>query len=175
MVERRIGNKVMRLVRGDITDTEVDAFVYDITEDLKLGSGFGGAIQQRGGMVIQKELDAAGTLAVGNAIATTAGKLKANHVIHVNGPKFHEEDTEGKLHRAVKSALRTADEKGLSSLAFPSIGTGLYQVPVALSARVMVDTVAEHLGGDTTLDEVLFVVSDTRELEPLKAKIKEGV
>jgi len=57
MVERKIGDKNLRLVREDITEMEVDAFVFDITEDLKLGSGFGAAIQQRGGIVIQKELD----------------------------------------------------------------------------------------------------------------------
>ncbi len=58
MAEKKIGNKVLRLVRGDITDMEVEAFVFDITENVKLGSGFGGAIQQRGGIVIQKQLDA---------------------------------------------------------------------------------------------------------------------
>ena len=41
MAEKKIGNKVLRLVRGDITDMEIGAFVFDITEDVKLGSGFG--------------------------------------------------------------------------------------------------------------------------------------
>ena len=45
MAEKKIGNKVLRLVRGDITDMEIEAFVFDITDDVKLGSGFGGAIQ----------------------------------------------------------------------------------------------------------------------------------
>ena len=53
MVERTIGDKRLRMVRGDITEVEVDAFVFDITEDAKLGSGFGGAIQQRGGIEVR--------------------------------------------------------------------------------------------------------------------------
>ena len=52
MIERKVGEKVIRLVTGDITDMDVEAFVFDITEDVKLGSGYGGAIQQRGGIAI---------------------------------------------------------------------------------------------------------------------------
>lgn len=174
MVEKAIGNKKMRLVKADITELEVDAFVHDITGDLKLGSGFGSAIQQRGGIVIQKELDEHGHLDVGDAVITQAGILKASYIIHANGPKFKEEDEEGKLRSAVQAALRLADDKQMQSIAFPAIGTGLYQVPADLCARVMVDTVAEHLRNGSTLDEVLFVVRDTREYSPFEARMQEG-
>ena len=59
-------------------------------------------------------------------------------------------------------------------MAFPPIGTGLYQVPMDLCATVLVDTVAEHLANGSSLDEVLIVVQDTREFEPFAAKIQEG-
>jgi len=175
MVERSVGNTSIRLVKGDITEMEVDAFVHDITEDLKLGSGFGSAIQQRGGIVIQKELDEIGHLPVGHATMTQAGILKADYIIHANGPKFKEEDEEGKLRNAVKASLKLADDKGLTRLAFPPMGTGMYQVPMELCARVMVDTVAEHLANGSALEEVLIVVQDTREYGPFEAKIEEGV
>ena len=175
MVERRIGDRTVRLIRGDITELEVDAFVHDISPDMKLGSGFGGAIQMRGGIVIQKELDEIGSCPVGTAVVTGAGLLKADHIIHVNGPKFHESDTEEKLRNATRSALERAQEKGVTTLAFPPIGTGLYQVPLDLCARVMMDTVAEYLGEDTSLEEVVFVALDERELAPLRAKLEEGV
>jgi len=175
MVERSIGNKSIRLVKGDITEMEVDAFVHDITEDLKLGSGFGSAIQQRGGIVIQKELEEVGTLPVGQATMTQAGILKADFIIHANGPKFKEEDEEGKLRSAIKASLRLADEKGLARLAIPPMGTGMYQVPMDLCARVLVDTVSEHLANGSTLDEVMIVVQDTREYLPFEAKMQEGI
>ena len=175
MLERTVGNAVMRLVKGDISEIEVDAFVHDITEDVKLGSGFGSAIQQRGGIVIQKELDEVGHLPVGEAVVTQAGILKADYIIHANGPKFREQDEEGKLRRTVQSTLTRAEEKGVKKLALPPIGTGIYQVPMDLCARVMVDTVTEHLESGGALDEVFFVVQDTREFKPFEAKIQEGV
>jgi len=161
-------------VRGDITAMEVEAFVHDITEDLKLGAGYGGAIQQRGGIVIQKELDEFGNLPVGEAVVTQAGILKAEYIIHANGPKFKEEDEEGKLRKTVKSVLQRADEKGIKQLAVPPIGTGVYQVPMDLCARVMTETVTEHFKNGTTLQEVLFVLPDTREYKPFEAVFEEG-
>ena len=153
---------------------EVDAFVFDITEDVKLGSGFGGAIQQRGGIVIQKALDEIGSCPTGEAVVTEAGILKADWIIHANGPKFREEDEEDKLRKTVQSALARANEKGIKHLAFPPMGTGLYQVPLDLCTRVMVDTISGHLANGSTLEEVLIVVPDNREFNPFKAKIEEG-
>ncbi|MCG6948842.1 MAG: macro domain-containing protein [Acidobacteria bacterium] len=174
MAEKQIGNKVLRLVREDITDMDVEAFVFDITEDVKLGSGFGSAIQQRGGIVIQKQLDEIGSCPTGEAVVTEAGALKADWIIHANGPKFREEDEEGKLRKTVKSALSRAEEKGIKRLAFPPIGTGLYQVPLDMCSRVMVDTISKHLANGGTLVEVLIVAPDNREFNPFKAKIEEG-
>jgi O-acetyl-ADP-ribose deacetylase (regulator of RNase III) len=174
MAEKQIGKKVLRLVRGDITDMEIEAFVFDITEDVKLGSGFGGAIQQRGGIVIQKQLDEIGSCPTGEAVVTEAGILKADWIIHANGPKFREEDEKGKLRKTVQSALARAEEKGVKRLAFPPMGTGLYQVPLDLCTRVMVETISQHLANGSTLDEVLIVAPDNREFNPFKAKIEEG-
>ena len=174
MVEKRIGEKVMRLVRGDITDMEVEALVYDITADAKLGSGYGGAISQRGGPAVQKELDKIGSCPTGEAIITSAGNMKARYIVHVNGPKFHEPGTEEKLRRAALSALQRAQEKGIKQIAFPPIGTGLYQVPLDLCARVLVDALQEQLQSNTGLEEVLLVALDTREFRPFQAKMEGG-
>ena len=62
----------------------------------------------------------------------------------------------------------------MKTLAFPPMGTGLYQVPVELSARVLIETVEKHLAGDTSLEQVLFVVPDTRERVPFEARLREG-
>ena len=110
----------------------------------------------------------------GEAIITSAGKMKAKHIIHVNGPKFHEPGTEEILKRTTLAAVQLAKEKGITQLAFPPIGTGMYQVPLDLCARVLVDTVEEQLQGNSSLKEVLFVGLDTRELKPFEAKIGGG-
>jgi len=174
MVENKIGDKVLRLVRGDITDMKVEAFIYDITSDCKLGSGYGGAIAQRAGKAVQKELDEIGNLPTGEAVITGAGKMKATRIIHVNGPKFHEPETEAKLRHAVNAALQRAAENGIKQLAFPPIGTGLYQVPLDLCARVLIEAVTQHLKGETPLEEVLFVALDTREYKPFASALEKG-
>lgn len=174
MVERKVGAKRLRLIGGDITEVEAEAFVFDITEDVKLGSGFGAAIQQRGGIVIQKQLDEIGSCPTGEAVVTEAGILKANWIIHANGPKFREENEEAKLQQTVRSALARAEEKGVKTLAFPPIGTGIYQVPMDLCARVMVETITQHLSNGAALDEVMIVARDPREFGPFKAQIEKG-
>ncbi len=174
MVMQKVGGKVMRLVRGDITEADVDAFVYDITEDCKLGSGYGGAIMMRGGKVVQDELTRIGSCKTGEAVSTTAGDLKAEHIIHVNGPKFHEADTVGKLEKAVKAALKLAEDKGVKRIAFPPIGTGLYQVPLDLCAKVMIDTVESHLKNGATIEDVSFVAGDSREFSPFQSRLNGG-
>jgi len=174
MVERKVGNRSIRLVRGDITDLEVDAFVFDITDDAKLGSGYGGAIARRGGPAVQKELDAIGRCPKGSAVVTTAGQMKARHIIHVNGPKFNEPETEAKLRSAIRAALAAADTKGVGTLALPPVGTGLYQVPLDLCARVMLAEVEKDLQGKTGLEQVLLVANDSREYGPLAAAFQQG-
>ena len=174
MVEKKINNSKVRLIRGDITDIDVEAFVFDITSDVKLGTGYGSAIMARGGKKVQEELDTIGSCPTGEAIITSAGKMKAQHIIHLNGPKFHEPDQEGKLRSAVSAALKRAEEKQIKQVAFPPIGTGFYQVDLQMCVQVMVDTVSQHLQGNTGLDEVLFVALDTREYKPFEARIGQG-
>ncbi len=173
-VEKKVGSKTIRLMKADITDIEVDAFVYDIMEDVKLGTGYGGAIMARGGKVVQDELDAIGACKKGEAIITSAGRMKSNKIIHVNGPKFHEPDQQGILKSVVISALNLAQENGVTELAFPPIGTGFYQVDINMCAKVMVETVADHLKGNDGAPNVCFVGLDTREYKPLHANIEKG-
>jgi len=157
----RINQSVVRLIRGDITDLEVDALVYYAQPDLALGSGFGGAIALRGGPAVQKELDEMGPVGVGEAVVSAAGKLKAEHIIHAVGPRFQEADTEAKLRATMVNSLRRAEEKGIKTLAFPAMGAGYYGIPPAVSARVMVEALVEHLSGFSGLTEVTICVFDT--------------
>src|SRR5712691_4817942 len=77
---------VIELTRTDITAMQVDAIVNAANEALQLGSGVAGAIRQQGGPTIQEECDRIGTCAVGQAVVTRAGKLKAKWIIHAVGP-----------------------------------------------------------------------------------------
>lgn len=167
----RIHRSVLRLVRDDITELDVDAFVFYARPDLALGSGFGGAISVRGGPSIQKELNALGPVQTGQAVVTGAGNLKATYIVHALGPRFNEEDTEGKLRATVLGALKAAEEKGVKRLALPAMGAGFYAVPLELCARVMVETIKSHLEGDTEIEEVILCVIDRREYVPFESRL----
>ena len=163
---------VVRLLRVDITELDVDGFVFYAQPDLSLGSGFGGAIGVRGGASIQKELNqlaAGGPLPTGAVVVTEAGKLKAKHIIHAVGPRFKEAETEGKLLETMRNCLAAAEEKGMKTLAFPLMGAGYYGIPPAVSAGVMMEALKTHLDGDSGIQEILICVFDTPHFNAVQA------
>ena len=170
-VEKRVNGTFVRLEQGDLTALGVDAFVFYAREDLALGSGFGSAIQVRGGEAVKKELKALGSLRMGEAVITSAGNMQAKHIIHACGPKFQEPDTERKLRDCTTAALASADRQGLMTIAFPPLGAGFYGVPLDLCARVMLEALKSHLAGPTQLKEVIICVIDQREYLVFKDKV----
>ena len=170
--EKKINQTVLRVVKGDITDTEVEAFVYYATSDLQLGSGFGNAITVRGGQSIQKELEQFGTIDVGESVITEAGKLKSKYIVHAVGPKFQDENLEAKLKTTIVNALKRAEEKGIKQLAFPPMGAGFYGVPLDKSADITLGTIKEYLSGDAKLKEVMVVANDLREYKPFETRLR---
>lgn len=172
MTEKKINGKTLRLEKGDVTDLELDAFAFYAAEDLALGSGYGTAISIRGGPSIQEELNGHAPLAVGEAVLTGAGEMKASYIIHAVGPKFQEADEEAKLRKTMASALKRAEEKGIKRLAFPPMGSGFYGIPVDLCARVMLETIREHLSNSTQIDEVIICAPDSREFNPFTKQME---
>lgn len=93
-----IGNKTkLRLIRGDITERNVDAIVNTANSYLSHGGGVAAAIVKKGGRIIQEESDKIGYLPVGNVVMTTTGKLACKAVIHVVGPRNGEAKENEKL------------------------------------------------------------------------------
>jgi O-acetyl-ADP-ribose deacetylase (regulator of RNase III) len=108
-------NKILRLVKGDITERDVDVIVNAANSYLKHGGGVAAAIVRKGGAIIQEESDEIGFVPVGSAVITGAGKLPCKAVIHTVGPSMGEGDEDNKLIRAVQSSLTLASEKYLYS------------------------------------------------------------
>ncbi|MBI5526302.1 MAG: macro domain-containing protein [Deltaproteobacteria bacterium] len=170
--EKKINDKLVKIVKDDITAMDVDAFVFYAAPDLQLGTGYGNAISVRGGPKIQDELRQFGTVETGTAVTTSGGSLKAKFVIHAVGPRFQEADTEGKLETVTQNALKEADAKGVESLAFPPMGSGFYGIPLDVSAKVMLAAIRDHLAGQTKLKEVLICARDTREMKPFQTVLE---
>lgn len=169
--EVRVGNKVIRLQNSDITDIEIECFLYYATSNLKLGSGLGGAIAVRGGPQIQKTLDTMAPLGLCEAVITDAGDLKAKYIIHANGPKFQEVNAEIKLRTTIENALKLADEKGIRQLALPAMGAGFYGIPLDKCADVCINTVTEYLQNGSGIEEIIFCAIDNREYMPFKTRL----
>jgi O-acetyl-ADP-ribose deacetylase (regulator of RNase III) len=165
----QINNSTLRLARGDIADTELEAFVFYARHDLALGSGFGTAISIRGGPSVQESLNRLGPLETTQAIISPAGEMKAGHIIHAVGPRFQEEDLEDKLRQTIRNVLKCAEDNGLKTLAFPPMGTGFYGVPLEQSARVTIAEIADYLAGETGLKEVVIYLADIREQQPFES------
>jgi O-acetyl-ADP-ribose deacetylase len=166
-MQKLIGKSTLELVQGDITALAVDAIVNAANAHLQHGGGVAWAIVRKGGPAIQHESDAIiakrGPLETGEAVITSGGKLPAKVVIHTVGPIWgdHSEETSDDLLRtAVRSSLPLADEKGLKSVAFPAISTGIYRFPVDRAAKLMLDEAAKYLRGNTSIERVLFCLYD---------------
>ena len=170
-MKKKLKNTVLRLVREDITELDVEAFVFYASEDLKLGTGFGGAIAIRGGPSIQKELDELGGAKTTESVITEAGELNAKFIIHSVGPRHNEADTERKLHDTMDSAFKVAADKGFKRIAFPPMGSGFYGIPPATCSKVMLKAIKEHVNGKTDLEEVLLAVPENRDYQPFEAEL----
>ncbi len=152
---------VIELVKGDITELEVDAIVNAANSALKMGGGVAGAILRKGGYSIQEECDRIGYCPVGGAVITGAGKLKAKHVIHAVGPRMGEGDEDNKLRNATLNSLKLATEHNLTSIAFPAISTGIFGFPKDRCADIMLKTTIEYLKQHkTSLKRVIFCLYD---------------
>jgi O-acetyl-ADP-ribose deacetylase (regulator of RNase III) len=146
----------IEVVEGDITALEVDAIANAANNALWMGAGVAGAIKRSGGDEIEREAVAKGPIEVGEAVATGAGRLKAQHVIHgaVMGQDLR---TSAELiERATARCLEVADELGCRSLALPAFGTGVGGFPLEKCARVMVGAVRAH--EPRSLETVVFAV-----------------
>jgi len=160
-------------VRGDITEQDVDAIVNAANNSLLGGGGVDGAIHGRGGPEILAECQKLRQekypdgLPTGQAVATTAGRLKAGWVIHTVGPTYAEsKDKSPLLADCFRNSLAVADELGARTVAFPAISTGVYRWPVDDAARIAVEVVR---ASDTRVAEVRFVLFDQRAYDAFAA------
>ena len=139
------------LRQGDLTEARVDAIVNAANNDLMLGGGVAGAIRIKGGPSIQEECNRIGPIRIGEAAITGGGKLAARHVIHAASMRLGGSTSEQGLRESTRNSLLRAKEKGLESIAFPAIGTGIAGFPMDRCAEEMLEEIRDHLKGATSI------------------------
>jgi O-acetyl-ADP-ribose deacetylase (regulator of RNase III) len=132
----------VEIVQGDITEETVDVIVNAANGMLMGGGGVDGAIHHAGGPEIMAECRELGGCATGDAKATTAGLLAARYVVHAVGPVWRggERGEQELLASCYRRAVEVSDQLGCSSLAFPSISTGIYGFPIEQAAPIALST-----------------------------------
>lgn len=170
----RSENTVIRLVQGDITTLEVDAIVNAANSSLLGGGGVDGAIHRAGGPAILeacKEIRRTAYpdgLPTGQAVITTGGNLPARFVIHTVGPVWRGGNGRESelLADAYTNSLALAHEKGLRTIAFPAISTGVYGYPIKKATDVALNATWAFLKRyPDALDEVVFVLFSRSDFE----------
>ena len=169
----KVNEATLKVEKADVTDIEVEAFVFYARPDLKLFAGFGNAIALRGGLSIQKELEEYEEQALGSVVVTAAGKMKAEKILHAVGPRFMEEDSENKLKMTIANVFKTAAEKGITQFAMPPMGAGFYAVPLEESALITLEAVKENLAAHNTIKEVVVCANDNYEFRALSATLEK--
>jgi O-acetyl-ADP-ribose deacetylase (regulator of RNase III) len=170
--EIKIKDSTLSIQKGDITDLDVESFVFYAREDLKLGSGYGTAISIRGGPSVQESLDKLAPKNQCDAVVTEAGEMKAKYIVHAVGPKFREPDIDIKLKKTIENALKAAEEKGITDIAFPAMGAGFYGIPLPQSAKTTLGTIQHYLMNGTKIKNVVVCLLDNREYLPFEAEFK---
>jgi O-acetyl-ADP-ribose deacetylase (regulator of RNase III) len=169
-------NKVLSekivIQQGDLTEMDTDAIVNAANNDLQLGGGVAGAIRRKGGEDIQRECDEIGSIPVGYAAITGGGNLKARHVIHAASMQLGGRTTAANLGTSVAHSLRIAAERGLKTIAFPAVGTGIAGFPIEECATIMLREAAQHLKTETSLDKIYFVLFDDHACDVFQRALK---
>jgi len=147
------------LVRGDITRQRVDAIVNAANPSLLGGGGVDGAIHRVAGPELLEACRKLGGCPPGEARITPGFRLPARYVIHTVGPIWrggaHGEDEI--LARCYRASCNLARSFSVSTIAFPSISTGVYGFPVARAARIAVRELRDAVDRDEHLHNVRLV------------------
>jgi O-acetyl-ADP-ribose deacetylase len=158
-----VNQSTLEIVQGDITREETEAIGNAANSALAGGGGVDGAIHRAGGPSIMSELKTKYEgCSTGSAVITSGGKLKAKYVIHAVGPRYSGTFRDAELlASAYRKSLELCSQNKISSLAFPSISTGIYGYPVEEASRIALKTIRDYLNDHPEIKRVRFVLFDS--------------
>jgi len=172
-----VHQSTLEVVQGDITQQDTEAIGNAANSRLAGGGGVDGAIHRAGGPAIMAELRANYKgCPTGSAVITGGGNLKAKYVIHAVGPIYSGSPKDAELlSSAYRKSLELCTQHKISSIAFPSISTGVYGYPVEEASRIALTTVRDYLTDHPEIKLVRFVLFDTKTFDVYKEALREIV
>jgi len=154
-------NTLINVVQGDITQQVVDAIVNPASGQLMMDAGLAGFIKKEGGPQIEKEAMQKGPLKPGEAIWTQAGNLKSKYIIHAVTMGEDQKADQTIIRCAAANVLKCACELKLNSLAFPALGCGFGELPLAGSAKIIFQEIMKiSRFSQHTFGEIIFCLYD---------------
>src|SRR5438132_13465954 len=154
----RAGGLTVEVRQGDLTQQDVDAIVTAANMALELGGGAAGATARAEGPQTQAECRRIGPIEVGDAAITGGGTLQARYVIHAASMRLGGRTSAESLRDSTRRSLEIAKDKGLRSIAFPAVGTGIAHFPLDECARIMPEEVVASGRNPSSLRELPFVL-----------------
>jgi O-acetyl-ADP-ribose deacetylase (regulator of RNase III) len=170
-----IHKSTLEVVQGDITQQETEAIGNAANSALAGGGGVDGAIHRAGGPSIMSELRARYKgCPTGSAVITGGGDLKVKYVIHAVGPRYSGSPKDAELlSSAYRKSLELCTQNKISSIAFPSISTGVYGYPVEEASLIALKTVMDYLKDHPEIKLVRFVLFDSKTYSVYERALKE--
>jgi O-acetyl-ADP-ribose deacetylase (regulator of RNase III) len=148
------------IIRGDITELDVDAIVNAANTTLLGGGGVDGAIHRAAGPELLAECRTLGGCQPGEAKLTRGYRLPARFVIHTVGPVWRG----GKrrelqiLANCYRNSLQLAVDNRIKAIAFPAISCGAYGYPIREATQIAVKTTRQFLATEDKIDKVIFTL-----------------
>src|SRR5262249_33786170 len=163
----------IEIQQGDISKAQVDAVVNAANNHLWMGAGVAGALKRAGGPEIEREAVGKGPIAIGEAVVTSGGTLPAKYVIHAAVMGQDLTTDRSKLSRAARNSLVRGGELGISSIAFPALGTGVGGFPLDLAADAMITECVSFIesGSAPSLKKIVFVLFSSDALAAFEKRL----
>jgi len=164
----------IKVIKGDITEQNVEAIVNAANNHFIMGGGVAGAIKRKGGKIIEDEAVAQGPVEIGEAVVTSGGNLPAKYVIHASTMDMDFKTDSDKIAAATRNTLKRADEKKIKQIAFPALGCGVGGFPVSEAAKIMLREIKNYLKDNPSsqIKEIIFVMYTQKDFKDFSAVVE---